>query len=147
MSVWLYVGIGVPVFLLIIGVAIYIIINKKKKSENPLLIRAKDTMVILTQRMHSMDKRIKKLDEEVTKLVIAQEKGDPSLSGLKISVDNIPTKIEQNKKEINEYIADIKDLKDYKREIEIIIKEKEKNWEELEKLLDTVKEKIQYRFI
>ncbi|MHA1346830.1 MAG: hypothetical protein ACTSO3_10575, partial [Candidatus Heimdallarchaeaceae archaeon] len=91
---------------------------------------------------------IKKLDESVTKLVIAKEKNDPSLSDETIDMENIQIKINQDKKEIEELIADIKDLRDYKIEIENVIKGKEENsMEELEKLLDAVKEKLQYRFI
>ncbi|MHA1201985.1 MAG: hypothetical protein ACTSQ4_05635 [Candidatus Heimdallarchaeaceae archaeon] len=150
MSVALYLGlgIGVPVFLAVIFLIIYFTQKRRKKAKNPILKRADDTIVILTQRIHTMNQRIKKLDEGVTKLVIAKEKDDPSLIDETIDIENIEIKIDQNKKGIEEIIADMKDLRDYRTEIESIIKRKEENsLEELEKLLDTVKEKLQYRFI
>lgn len=150
MSVALYVGIGVgvPVFLVVIFLSIYFIQKKRKKAKSPILERADDTIVIVTQRIHTMNQRIKKLDVGVTKLVIAKEKNDPSLIDETINMENIQIKIDQNRKEIEELIADMKDLRDYKTEIEDIMKRKEENsLEELEKLLDAVKEKLQYRFI
>ncbi|MHA1482077.1 MAG: hypothetical protein ACTSUP_08285 [Candidatus Heimdallarchaeaceae archaeon] len=148
MSVALYIGIGVPVFLAVIFLIIYLTQKRRKKVKNPILERADDTIVIVTQRIHTMNKRIKNLDEDVTKLVIDKEKNDTSLIDETIDVENIQIKIDQNKKEIEELIADIKDLRDYKTEIEDVIKRKEENnLEELEKLLDAVKEKLQYRFI
>lgn len=148
MSVALYIGIGVPVFLAVIFLIIYFVQKRRKKIKSPILERADDTIVIVTQRIHSMNHRIKKLDENVTKLVITKEKNDPSLSDETIGMENIQIKINQDKKEIEELIADIKDLRDYKIEIEDVIKRKEENsMEELEKLLDAVKEKLQYRFI
>lgn len=147
MSVALYVGIGVPVFLTVIIIIIYFIQKRRKKVKSPIFKRADDTIVIITQRIHTMNQRIKKLDESITKLVIAKEKNDPSLIDETINIENIQTKINQNKKKIEELIADIKDIRDYKTEIEDIIKRKEGNsLEELENLLDAVKEKLQYRF-
>ncbi len=148
MSVALYIGIGVPVFLAVIFLIIYLTQKRRKKVKNPILERADDTIVIVTQRIHTMNQRIKKLDEDVTKLVIVKEKDDTSLIDETIDMKNIQIKIDQSKKEIDELIADIKDLRDYKTEIENVIKRKEEtSLEELEKLLDAVKEKLQYRFI
>jgi chromosome segregation ATPase len=148
MNTALIVSIGVAVFLVVIFLVIYFSLKRRKKAKSPILERANDTIVIVTQRIHTMNQRIKKLDENVTKLVIAKEKNDSSLIDETIDMENIQTKINQNKKEIEELIADIKDLRDYKTEIEDIIKIKdETRLEELEKLLDAVKEKLQYRFI
>ena len=148
MSVALYIGIGVPVFLAIIFLIIYLAQKRRKKVKSPILERADDTIVIVTQRIHSMNQRIKKLDEGITKLVIVKEKNDTSIIDENIDIENIQIKIDQDKKEIEELIADIKDLRDYKTEIEEVIERKEENrLEELEKLLDAVKEKLQYRFI
>ena len=148
MSVALYLGIGVPVFLAVIFLIIYLSQKRRKKVKSPLLERADDTIVIVTQRIHTMNQRIKKLDEDVTKLVIVKEKNDTSLIDETIDVENIQNKINQSKKEIEELIADIKDPRDYKTEIEDVIRRKEENsLEELENLLDAVKEKLQYRFI
>lgn len=148
MNVALYIGIGVPVFLAVIFLIIYLAQKRRKKVKSPILERANDTIVIVTQRIHTMNQRIKKLDENVTKLVIAKEKNDTSLIDETIDMENIQIKIDQSKKEIDELIADIKDLRDYKTEIEDVIERKEENsLEELEKLLDAVKEKLQYRFI
>ena len=148
MNTALIVSIGVAVFLVGIFLIIYFSLKRRKKTRSPILERANDTIVIVTQRIHTMNQRIKKLDEGVTKLVIAKEKNDPSLIDETINMENIQIKIDQNKKEIEELIADIKDLSDYKTEIEDIIEIKDENrLEELEKLLDAVKEKLQYRFI
>ena len=148
MSLALYLGIGVPVFLAVIFLIIYLAQKRRKKVKSPILERADDTIVIVTQRIHTMNQRIKKLDEDVTKLVIVKEKDDTSLIDETIDMKNIQIKIDQSKKEIDELIADIKDLRDYKTEIENVIKRKEEtSLEELEKLLDAVKEKLQYRFI
>ncbi len=148
MSTALYVGIGVAIFLAGSFLIIYFSLKRRKKARNPIFERANDTIVIVTQRIHTMNQRIEKLDSGVTKLVIAKEKNDSSLIDETIDMGSIQTKIDQNKKEVEELIADIKDLRDYKTEIEEIIKRKEENdLEELEKLLDAVKEKLQYRFI
>lgn len=148
MSTALYVGIGVAIFLVGSFLVIYFSLKRRKKARNPVLERANDTIVIVTQRIHTMNQRIEKLDKVVTKLVIAKEKNDPSLIDENIDMGGIQTKIDQNKKEVEELIADMKDLRDYKIEIEEIIKRKEENsLEKLEKLLDAVKEKLQYRFI
>ncbi|MCK4973089.1 MAG: hypothetical protein KAS52_07185 [Candidatus Heimdallarchaeota archaeon] len=148
MSLALYLGIGVPVFLAVIFLIIYLAQKRRKKVKSPILERADDTIVIVTQRIHTMNQRIKKLDEDVTKLVIVKEKDDTSLIDETIDMKNIQINIDQSKKEIDELIADIKDLRDYKTEIENVIKRKEEtSLEELEKLLDAVKEKLQYRFI
>ncbi|MBY8999510.1 MAG: hypothetical protein KGD64_01215 [Candidatus Heimdallarchaeota archaeon] len=148
MSVALYIGIGVTVFLGGVSLIVYFSLKKRKKTKNPVLERAEDTIVILTQRIHKMDKRIKVFDEDVTKLVIAKEKEGSTLTEQDINLEDIQTKIENNKKEINDLIADIKDLRNYKTEIENLSKSKKHTGgEELEKLLDVVKEKLQYRFI
>ena len=148
MSLALYISLGVVAGLAIIAIIVYFVLKRSKKVKDPILIRAEDTIVIITQRIHTMNRRIKNLDEAVTKLVIAQEKEDPSLVDDVTDMETIQAKIDQNKKEINEQIADIQDLKDYKTEIEDFIRSKEeKNMEELEKILDGVKEKLQYRFV
>ena len=76
------------------------------------------------------------------------DKGDTSLLEAEISLEEIPEKVEKNKTEINAYIADIKDLDEYKKELEVFLKAKgEKDWNKLEELLDYVKEKFQYRYV
>ena len=86
------------------------------------------------------------LEGKIVNLRVA-EKEDLSLLDVDINLGDIPQEIENKEKEINEYIADIKDLEDYKKEIEGIMNKKEESkWVELETLLDQTKEKMKYRF-
>ena len=102
---------------------------------------------MINQRILSMNSRIQEFDDEITKLVVAKEKEDLSLLTIDIELDDIPQEIESKKKEINDYIADIKDLEDYKKEIEEMLSKKDENkWNELETLLEQTKEKMRYRF-
>lgn len=102
---------------------------------------------MINQRILSMNSRIQKFDDEITKLVVAKEKEDLSLLTIDIELDDIPQEIESKKKTINDYIADIKDLEDYKKEIEEMLSKKDENkWNELETLLEQTKEKMRYRF-
>ena len=147
MSVWLYIGIGIGGGFILLALIFFFILKQKKKEEHPLLLRAKELNIMLTQRVHALNKRIHKLDSEITELLIVKEKEDLSLTRLEISLEGIPNKIESNKEEIRVSIADIEDLKEYENEIKQIINQKEEiNWDKLEKLLDSVKEKMKYRF-
>ena len=81
-------------------------------------------------------------------LVAAKEEGNISLLDNSIAFEDIPNEIETKKTAIKGYIADIKDLEDYKREIEeILLKKDENKWDEIEILLSQTKEKMKYRFI
>ena len=147
MSLGLYIGLGVGLGSLFVIVIVFFILKSKKKDINPLISRSEDVIVMINQRILSMNSRIQALDKEITKLVAAKEKEDLSLLDFGIDLSDIPQEIESKKKEINEYIADIKDLEDYKKEIEAIMNRKEEtNWVELETLLDKTKEKMKYRF-
>ncbi|MHA1219730.1 MAG: hypothetical protein ACTSSN_01460 [Candidatus Heimdallarchaeaceae archaeon] len=148
MNVGLNVGLGVGFGCLFILVIVIISIKSKKKEKNPLIFRSKDTIVMINQRILSINSRIQKFDEKITKLVAAKEEGNISLLDNSISFDDIPHEIETKKTAINEYIADIKDLEDYKREIEeTLLKKDENKWNELESLLSQTKEKMKYRFV
>lgn len=148
MSLGLYIGLGVGFGCLLILVIVIILLNSKRKEKNPLISRSKDTIVMINQRILSMNSRIQKFDEEITKLVAAKEEGNISLLDSSISFENIPHEIETKKTAINGYIADIKDLEDYKREIEeILLKKDENKWDELESLMSQTKEKMKYRFV
>jgi hypothetical protein len=148
MSLGLNVGLGVGFGCLLILVIVIILLKKKKKEKNPLISRSKDTTVMINQRILSINSRIQKFDEEITKLVAAKEEGNISLLDKGISFDDIPHEIETQKTAINGYIADIKDLEDYKREIEeILLKKDENKWDKLESLLSQTKEKMKYRFV
>jgi len=148
MNLGLNIGLGVGFGCLLILVVVIILLKNKKKEKNPLISRSKDTIVIINQRILSINSRIQKFDEEITKLVTAKEEGDISLLDNSISINNIPHEIETKKTAINGYIADIKDLEDYKREIEeILLKKDENKWDELESLLSQTKEKMKYRFV
>ncbi len=148
MSLGLYIGLGVGFGGLLIIVIVIILLKSKRKEKNPLISRSKDTIVMINQRILSMNSRIQKFDEEITKLVAVKEEGDISLLDNSISFDDIPHEIETNKTAINGYIADIKNLEDYKKEIEeILLKKDENEWDELESLLSQTKEKMKYRFV
>jgi len=149
MNLGLNIGLGVGFGCLLILVFVIILLKKnKKKEKNPLISRSKDTIVMINQRILSINFRIQKFDEKITKLVAAKEEGNISLLDNSISFDDIPHEIEAKKTAINEYIADIKDLEDYKREIEeILLKKDENKWDELESLLSQTKEKMKYRFV
>jgi len=147
MSSGLYIGLGVGLGSLFIIVIVIFVLRGKKKQTNPLISRSKDVIVIINQRILSMNSRIQMFDSEITKLVAAKEKEDISLLDQTIELSDIPQEIESKKKEIKDYIADIRDLEDYKKEIEEIMSKKDENkWDEVESLLEQTKEKMRYRF-
>jgi len=148
MNLGLNIGLGVGFGCLLILVFVIILLKKKKKEKNPLISRSKDTIVMINQRILSINSRIQKFDDEITKLVASKEEENISLFDNSISFYDIPHEIETKKTAINGYIADIKDLEDYKREIEeILLKKDENKWDELESLLSQTKEKMKYRFV
>ncbi|OLS32149.1 MAG: hypothetical protein HeimAB125_11800 [Candidatus Heimdallarchaeota archaeon AB_125] len=147
MSLGLYIGLGVGLGSLFIIIIVIFVLRGKKKETNPLISRSKDVIVIINQRILSMNSRIQTFDSEITKLVAAKEKEDMSLLDQTIELSDIPQEIESKKKEIKDYIADIRDLEDYKKEIEEIMSKKDENkWDEVESLLEQTKEKMRYRF-
>ncbi|NPD88052.1 MAG: hypothetical protein HGN29_04985 [Asgard group archaeon] len=147
MSLGLQIGLGVGIPLLLIVIFLIIVLKRRKKDQHPLQVRAEEMMVMITQRIHTLNKRIQRSDIEITELLLAQEREDPSITKIEIALDKIPNKIESLKAEIEESIADIKDLKEYREEIKLLIRAKgEKNWEKIEELLDFAREKMQYRF-
>jgi hypothetical protein len=142
-----YIVLGVCLGCLFIGIIVFFRLRSKKKGVNPLVSRSNDVIVMINQRILSMNSRIQKFDNEITQLVAAKEKEDVSLLDINVELSNIPQEIESRKNEINVYIADIKDLEEYKNEIqEIIAKKDENKWDELESLLEQTKEKMRYRF-
>ncbi|MFW9853319.1 MAG: hypothetical protein ACFFDS_10260, partial [Candidatus Thorarchaeota archaeon] len=144
---WLYVGIGIGGGFILLVLIYFFALKQKKKEEHPVFLRAKELIVMLTQRIQTLNKRIQQLDTEITELLIVKDKEDLSLTQLEITLEDVPNKIESNKEEIRVSIADINDLKEYEKEIKQIINQKEETkWDELEKLLDLVKEKMKYRF-
>ena len=146
MEYWYYIIIVVGA-IFVLALVLYFILNKSKKEEHPLIIRAKEMMVMIKQRIHSLNSRIQKLDTDITELMLAKEKEDTTFTSLDISLESIPQKIDENKEEIRVAIADIEDLREYKSEIEQIANnKKEIQWEKLENLLDLAKEKMRYRF-
>ena len=148
MSNTLYIILGVGIGAIAIAAIILILVRRKKKVRNPLVTRAENMGVMINQRIVSLNSRIAKLDEEITTLLAAKEQEDLSVLRTKISLEEIPAKIENNRSEINSFIADIKDLQDYKEEIEKLLNFKgEKDWKKLEDLLEHVKEKFQYRYV
>ena len=147
MNLGLQIGLGVGILLLLIVFFFIIILKKRKKDLHPLQVRAEEMMVMITQRIHALNRRTQKSDVEVTELLLAQEREDPSVTKIEIALEEIPNKIESLKAEIEESIADIKDLKEYRDEIKSLINVKgEKDWEKIEEFLDFAREKMQYRF-
>jgi chromosome segregation ATPase len=148
MSTGLYIGIGIGGGSLIISLVFLIVLRKRKTEKNPLLVRSKEMMVMLTQRIHSLNSRIQKLDSEVTELLIVQEKQDLSLTKIVTTLEIVPQTIETHKHQIKEFLADIEDLKEYRDEIDQLISEnkKEKDWNKIEEILDLAKDKMKYRF-
>ncbi len=143
-----YIILGVGIGILVIIAVILILTRKRKKEKNPLISRAENMTVMINQRIFSLNSKIAKLDYNITALLATKENGDLTSLETKISLEDIPEKIEKIKSEVNSYIADIKDLQEYKEEIEIFLKdENEKDWKELEELLNHVKEKFQYRYV
>ncbi|MCG3221626.1 MAG: hypothetical protein H7641_09635 [Candidatus Heimdallarchaeota archaeon] len=147
MNLGLQIGLGVGIPLLLIVFFFIIILKKRKKDLHPLQVRAEEMMVMITQRIHALNRRTQKSDVEVTELLLAQEREDPSVTKIEIALEEIPNKIESLKAEIEESIADIKDLKEYRDEIKLLINVKgDKDWEKIEEFLDFAREKMQYRF-
>ncbi|TFG10520.1 hypothetical protein EU534_00910 [Candidatus Heimdallarchaeota archaeon] len=147
MSNVLYVCLGVGAGAIIIVVVVTLLRNKKKRSKNPIALRAENMIVMLNQRILSINSRIDVLDKQITTLLAAEEKEDLSLLKEGIDLNSIPSQVELVKNDINSYIADIKDLKEYKEELESFLNVKgEKDWKKLEELLEFVKEKFQYRY-
>ncbi|MCG3227067.1 MAG: hypothetical protein H7645_09115 [Candidatus Heimdallarchaeota archaeon] len=147
MSLGLQIGLGVGIPLLLIVIFLIIVLKKRRKELHPLHVRAEEMMVMITQRIHTLNRRTQKSDIEVTELLLAQEREDPTVTKIEIALEEIPNKIESLKAEIAESIADIKDLKEYRDEIELLISVKgEKDWEKIEEFLDFAREKMQYRF-
>ena len=143
-----YIILGVGIGVVGIVATIIYLTKHKKKVQNPLISRSENMVVMINQKILSINSRIEKLDREITALLASKEKGELSLLEKEITLDKIPEKIDKNKEEINTYIADIKDLRDYKDEIESILRVKgDKDWKKLEELLDFIKEKFQYRYI
>jgi peptidoglycan hydrolase CwlO-like protein len=147
MSLGLQIGLGVGIPLLVIAVFLIIIFKKRKKDQHPSRVRAEEMMVMITQRIHTLNRRIQKSDSEITELLLAQEKEDLSVTKIETALEEIPSKVESLKAEVEESIADIKDLKEYRDEIKQKINAKgEKDWKKIEELLDFAREKMQYRF-
>ena len=147
MSNTLYIGLGVGFGILIIIIIVFFTLKRKKEIKNPLTLRAENMIVMINQRIHSINSRINALDKEITTLLAAKENEDTSLLKDEMNLETIPTIVEKKKTEINTYIADIKDLQEYKEEIDSFLKIKdEKDWKKLEEQLEFVKEKFQYRY-
>ncbi|MHA1199276.1 MAG: hypothetical protein ACTSQF_08015 [Candidatus Heimdallarchaeaceae archaeon] len=148
MSNTLYIILGVGAGVIAVVLILLFSVKRKKRVKNPLISRAEDMAIMVNQRILSINSRVAKLDTEITTLLAAKENEDLSILKMEITLEEIPIKIETNKVEINAYIADIKDLQDYKVEIETILGTKgEKDWKKLEELLEFVKEKFQYRYV
>ncbi len=146
MDYWYYIIIAVAV-VAILAFASYYLLKRRKKAEHPLIIRANEMMIMIKQRIHSLNSRTQKLDTDITSLMLAKEKEDMTLTSLEIPIESIPQKIDEYKEEIRVAIADMEDLKEYQSEIEQIAKNtKEFQEEKLENLLNLAKEKLRYRF-
>ena len=97
MNIAFYIALGVSLGLLLIIAIIVFIVKRKKEDKNPLSSRAEDLLVMINQRILSLNSRIQKLDTEVTALLIAKENEDLTVLDISISFDDIPEKINTNK--------------------------------------------------
>ena len=148
MSNVLYIILGTVFGVLVVLLVIFLYFKKKSQVKDPSINRAEEMMIMINQRILSLNSRIEKLDKEITTLLASKENKDSTFIDIGVSLEEIPNKIEDNKSKINEYIADINDLQDYKLEIEAIIVAKgDRDLKKLTELLDLVKEKFQYRYI
>lgn len=131
-------GIGGALGLLTI---ILLVLRIKKKKKNPLIERAESTFVIINQRIHSILNEIQKIDSEVTKILILKDTKDKSNE----SIEELQIELEDNQVKIKELILKIEDLKDYQQEIKNeILNKKQINSDEIEVILERIKEKIDY---
>ncbi|MHA1223541.1 MAG: hypothetical protein ACTSP3_09905 [Candidatus Heimdallarchaeaceae archaeon] len=148
MSLWTYVGIGVAGGIVLVVLILFLILLKRRREENPIINRAKNMQIMLTQRVHTLHNRIKKLDDEITKLTITQQEGESALIGDEnLTQEEIQLKISSNQSEIKTLIADIQDLEEYNKKIHEKVKQKKEGWEaETEELLEFIKNKLKYRF-
>lgn len=124
-----------------LGLLTIILLVLRIKKKNPLIERAKSTFIIINQRIHSILNEIQKIDSEVIKILILKDTKDKSNE----STEELQIELEDNQVKIKELMLKIEDLKDYQQEIKNeILNKKQINSDEIEVILERIKEKIDY---
>lgn len=120
---------------------ILLILRIKKKKKNPLIERAESIFIIINQRIHSILNEIQKIDSEVTKILLLKDTKDKSNE----STEELQIELEDNQVKIKGLMFKIEDLKDYQQEIKNkILNKKQESSDEIEAILERIKEKIDY---
>lgn len=120
---------------------ILLILRIKKKKKNPLIERAESIFIIINQRIHSILNEIQKIDSEVTKILLLKDTKDKSNE----SAEELQIELEDNQVKIKGLMLKIEDLKDYQQEIKNeILNKKQEGSDEIEAILERIKEKIDY---
>jgi len=120
---------------------ILLILRTKKKKKNPLIERAESIFIIINQRIHSILNEIQKIDSEVTKILLLKDTKDKSNE----STEELQIELEDNQVKIKGLMFKIEDLKDYQQEIKNeILNKKQESSDEIEAILERIKEKIDY---
>lgn len=135
-NIYLYLGIFLG--LIFIVIILYLILKKEGKDTDPVISRSKDMIIIINQRIHTFYSEIQQKDKKVNELVMKQEKNHSSEKTEKISQLNT---------EIQELIADIEDLNEFKNYIEEKIKKPKRiDIDELQEYLTHVADRIKFRY-
>ncbi len=135
-NIYLYLGIFLG--LIFIGIILYLILKKQGKDTHPVISRSKDMIIIINQRINTVYREIQQKDKKVNELVMKQEKTQSSEKTEKVSQLNT---------EIQELIADIEDLNEFKNNIEEKIKKPKRiNIDELQEYLTYVADRIKFRY-
>ncbi|MHA1203877.1 MAG: hypothetical protein ACTSSL_02910 [Candidatus Heimdallarchaeaceae archaeon] len=131
----------------IVSIALLLILLRKKQEQSPIIERAQDILIKINQKIYSTNRNIDKLDNEISNLIVAKEKNDPSLLSSVTSIEDIPQLIEKKKEKIEQHILALRDLKQFKENIESQLKaKKETELLELEQLLNEISEKLKQVF-
>ncbi|MHA1114697.1 MAG: hypothetical protein ACTSPJ_00805 [Candidatus Heimdallarchaeaceae archaeon] len=131
----------------IVSIALLLILLRKKQEQSPIIERAQDILIKINQKIYATNRNIDKLDNEISNLIVAKEKNDPSLFSSVTLIEDIPQLIEKKKEKIEQHILALRDLKQFKENIESQLKaKKETELLELEQLLNEISEKLKQVF-
>jgi len=138
--------VSITIVTLAIIIVVYLILYKRKKGVDPLLARIEGLIVILNQRIHNTLLKTSNLDREVTALFHKKEalieKENEGYDS-----ETIDKEINAKKTEIEKLIARVEEMKEYKEELEQILKERKiESEEKITKLVDQISEKIRYYY-
>ncbi|MHA1865264.1 MAG: hypothetical protein ACTSVB_08615 [Candidatus Heimdallarchaeaceae archaeon] len=131
----------------VVLISIMFILLRKKKEQSPIIARAQEILIKINQKIYAVNHNIDKLDNEISKLIVAKERGELKLFPSVESIEDIPEIVEKKKEKVEQYISDLRDLKQFKENIESQLKaRKETELLELEQLLDKISEKLKQMF-